>query len=119
VFAITHRRCWETTVSDGYQVDPEALRRAGGQVYDGSDAIGDAAALFTLTNLNADALGDVPAAAEFAQALRSFVQRHGTDLRHGSVWVNDAGDGVMDSATEYERHEDTAATTFDRISGPR
>lgn len=104
-------------MGDGYQVDPDTVRRAGKQVYAGSDAIGDAAALFGLTGLGADTCGALPASAEFATALTSFVERHGADLRHGSVWVNATGDAMMAGATEYERLDDTTAGGLDHLGG--
>jgi hypothetical protein len=104
-------------VGDGYQIDLDAVRDAGKKVYAGSDAIGDAAALFGLAGVGADAFGQLPEAGEFAGALGSFVDRHGTDLRHGSVWVNATGDAVMTSVTEYERLDQDAATGLDRAAG--
>lgn len=103
----------------GYQVDLDAVRRAGKQVYAGSDALGDAAALFGLTGIGADAFGELPEAGEFAAALRSFVERHGNDLRHGSVWLNGTGDTIMTGAGEYERADHGTATGIDRVGGGR
>jgi hypothetical protein len=104
-------------VGDGYQIDLDAVRGAGKKVYIGSDAIGDAAALFGLTGVGADAFGQLPEAGAFASALSSFVDRHGVDLRHGSVWVNATGDSVMTSASEYERMDHDSATELDRAAG--
>ena len=104
-------------MGDGYQVDLDAVRSAGKQVYTGSDAIGDAAALFGLTGVSADAFGQLPEAGRFAGALSSFVDRHGADLRHGSVWVNATGDAMMAGANEYERQDHATATDLDRAAG--
>ena len=104
-------------MGDGYQVDLDAVRSAGKQVYAGSDAIGDAAALFGLTGVGADAFGQLPEAGRFAGALSSFVDRHGADLRHGSVWVNATGDAMMAGANDYERQDDQAAADLDRAAG--
>lgn len=104
-------------MSPGYEVDPEVLHTASTQFYDSSDAVGDAAALLSLTQLVADALGDVPAAAELSAAVSRFASTHGSDLEHGSVWVNDAADGLVASAQSYRQHDDTAAETLRQI-GP-
>lgn len=106
-------------MGEGYQVDLDAVRGAGRQVYAGSDAIGDAAALFDLASVGPDAFGDLPEAGEFAAALRSFVDKHGTDLRHGSVWVNATGDAMMSSASGYERLDSDTASGLDQASGGR
>ncbi|WP_291410800.1 type VII secretion target [Actinophytocola sp.] len=96
-------------MADGYQVDPAILRGASRDVYAGSDSVGDAAALLDAAQLVPAALGEVPAADELARAFATFVGEHGDDLRHGSVWVNDAADGLVSSADDYERRDDTAA----------
>lgn len=94
---------------DGYQVDPATLRQASNKIYEGADAVGDAAALLSVAQLVPAALGEVAAADELASAFANFVGTHGDDLRHGSVWVNDAADGLVTSATDYERGDDAAA----------
>ena len=103
----------------GYEVDPEALRTASSQFYDSSDAVGDAAALLALTQLVPQALGEVAAADEFSAAVSRFADTHGEDLRHGSVWVNDAADGLVGSAEAYQRHDDASADTLRRIGETR
>jgi hypothetical protein len=96
-------------VPDGYQVDPGVLRGASTRIYEGSDAVGDAAALLSVAQVVPAALGEVAAADEFASAFARFVGTHGDDLRHGSVWVNDAADDLAASAQEYEHGDDVAA----------
>lgn len=103
---------------DGYQVDLEALRGASSQFYEGSDAVGDAAALLSLTQLVPQALGEVPAAAEFSQAVARFVGAHGDDLRHGSLWVNATADGLVHSLDAYRRHDDGSANVLNQIGEP-
>jgi hypothetical protein len=93
----------------GYEVDPEALRTASSRFYDSSDAVGDAAALLGLTQLVPQALGEVAAADEFSAAVSRFAGMHGEDLRHGSVWVNDAADGLVSNAEAYQRHDEASA----------
>lgn len=94
---------------EGYQVDPATLRGASTKIYEGSDAVGDAAALLSVAQLVPAALGEVPAADELASAFTEFVTRHGDDLRHGSVWVNATADGLVASADEYEHGDQGAA----------
>lgn len=94
---------------DGYQVDPDTLDRAGKQFHDGSDAVADAAALLSVAQLVPAALGEVAAADELSTAFATFVGDHGDDLRHGAVWVNDAGDGLVGGAADYRRQDDDAA----------
>lgn len=107
----------------GYEVDPDSLRTASGQFYEGSDAVGDAAALLSVAQLVPAALGEVDAAYELSSAFATFVDRHGDDLRHGSVWVNDAGDDLVASADDYERSDDSTAGAMDNVAnslgGPR
>lgn len=102
-------------MADGYEVDPAALRGASRRCYESSDAAGDAAALLSVAQLVPAALGEVAAADELAAAFARFVGAHGDDLRHGSVWVNDAADGLVGSAEEYARREDDNAAA---LSGP-
>jgi len=99
-------------VADGYQVDPAALRSASGRCYESSDAVGDAAALLSVAQLVPAALGEVAAADELAAAFARFVGTHGDDLRHGSVWVNDAADGLVTTADAYARQEDDATAAL-------
>jgi hypothetical protein len=96
-------------VADGYQVDPATLRSASRPIYECADALGDAAALMSAAQLVPSALGEVPAAAELASAFAAFAAAHGEDLGHGSAWVNDAAEGLVTSAEDYERREDNAA----------
>lgn len=102
---------------DGYEVDPEALRGASGRFYECSDAVGDAAALLSVAQLVPAALGDVDAAHELAAAFAAFVGTQGDDLRHGSVWVNDAADGLVASADDYQRGDDETAATLGATPG--
>jgi hypothetical protein len=99
-------------MSNGFEVDLDSLREASGRFYDSSDAVGDAAALLSLTQLVARALGEVPAAEELSAAVSRFVGTHGDDLRHGSIWINAAADGLVESADSYRRHDDTSADRF-------
>jgi Excreted virulence factor EspC, type VII ESX diderm len=109
----------ETGCAVGYEVDPDALRSASGKFCDSSDAVGDAAALLGLTQLVPQALGEVAAADEFSAAVSRFAGTHDEDLRHGSVWVNDAADGLVSNADAYQRHDDAAADTLRRIGPAR
>jgi len=102
-------------MADGYQVDPAILRGASREVYAGSDAVGDAASLLSAAQLVPAALGEVAAADELARAFATFVGEHGDDLRHGSVWVNDAADGLVAGAADYERRDDTAAANLTSV----
>lgn len=97
-------------MADGFAVDPASLRGASRDVYAGSDAVGDAAALLSTAQLVAAALGEVPAADELARAFATFAGEHGEDLRRGAGWVTDAADGLVSSATDYERRDETAAS---------
>jgi hypothetical protein len=99
----------EVAVADGFQVDPATLRGASRDVYAGSDAVGDAAALLSSAQLVPAALGEVPAADELAGAFARFVGEHGDDLRHGSAWVGEAADGLVAGADDYERRDENAA----------
>jgi hypothetical protein len=98
-------------VADGFEVDPASLRGASRDVYAGSDAVGDAAALLSTAQLVAAALGEVPAADELARAFATFAGEHGEDLRRGASWVTDAADGLVSSAVDYERRDETAASS--------
>jgi hypothetical protein len=99
----------EVAVADGYQVDPATLRGASRDVYAGSDAVGEAAASLSRAQLVPATLGDLPAADELARAFAAFVGEHGADLRQGATWVGLAADGLVSTATDYERRDDAAA----------
>jgi hypothetical protein len=94
----------------GFQVDPALLRGAARDVYAGSDAVGDAASLLSAAQLVAAGLGEVPAADELARAFATFVGEHGDDLRRGASWVTGAADGLVSSADDYERRDESAAS---------
>lgn len=100
---------------EGYLVDPATLRGASTKIYEGSDAVGDAAALLSVAQLVPAALGEVAAADELAAAFADFVTRHGDDLRHGSVWVNAAADGLVASADDYEHGDQSAAAELTAV----
>jgi hypothetical protein len=104
-------------VADGYQVDPDALDAAGRQFHDGSDSVADAAALLSVAQLVPNALGEVDAAHELSSAFAEFVGRHGDDLRHGAVWVDDAADGLTGSAASYRRTDDESAAELTGLAG--
>lgn len=104
-------------MGDSFEVRPDTVRAASVQWYEGSDAVGDAAALLALTGLNPDSLGDVAAAAEFSTALQKFTADHGDDLRHGSVWVNNGADGLLSSAEAYQANEEVCAAELRKIEG--
>jgi hypothetical protein len=100
----------------GYEVDPDTLRTASRKVYDGSDSIGDAAALLAVAQLVPAALGEVAAAQTLSTAFATFVGVHGDDLKHGAVWVNDAADGLVGAAEDYEEEDAESARSMDGIA---
>jgi len=97
-------------VTDGYLVDPATLRGASRDVFAGSDAVGEAAALLSGAQLVPGALGEVSAADELARAFATFAGEHGEDLRRGSAWVGDAAGGLVSSADDYERRDGNVAS---------
>jgi Excreted virulence factor EspC, type VII ESX diderm len=96
-------------VSEGFSVDLDTLHGASQQVREGADAIGEAAALLDLLRLDAQALGEVPAAERFAAAVRAFTTAHSDDQRHGSTWVDDAAENLAGTADLYQRADEDAA----------
>lgn len=100
----------------GYEVDPDTLRTASRKVYNGSDSIGDAAALLSVAQLVPAALGEVTAAHTLSTAFATFVGVHGDDLEHGSVWVNDAADALVGTAESYEQEDADSARSMDGIA---
>ena len=95
-----------------FEVRPEALRAASKEFHDGADAAGDGAELISMLRLDADALGRVPAAAEFVDALARWSGEQSDDLRRGSAWYRDAGDGLTENADTYQRVEDASACAW-------
>ncbi|GAA2692247.1 hypothetical protein GCM10010428_69450 [Actinosynnema pretiosum subsp. pretiosum] len=98
-------------------MQPESLRSASKQFQEGADAAGEGAELVSMFTLDAGALGEVPAAGEFAAAVAKFASEHGEDLRRGSAWYRDAGDGLVENAENYERVDDQWTASFTKISG--
>lgn len=96
-------------MTEGFGVDLDNLRGAATQVRAGADAIGEAAALLDLLRLNAQALGEIPAADRFASAVRAFTAAHSDDQRHGSTWVDDAAENLTSTAELYQRADDDAS----------
>ena len=102
-----------------FGVQPEALRSASRGFHDGADATADGAELISMLSLDAGALGEVPAAAEFADALAKFTSQQSDDLRRGSAWYRDAGEGLVQNADTYERTDDESHQSFRKIGGAR
>ncbi|MFC6091367.1 hypothetical protein Q5530_02700 [Saccharothrix sp. BKS2] len=98
-------------------MQPEQLRAASKQFHEGSDAAADGAELISMLRLEADALGQVPAAAEFVDALTRWSGEQSDDLRRGSAWYRDAGDGLNENADAYQRADDDSHTAFRGIEG--
>lgn len=101
----------------GFEVDPSVLRNGAPKLDSASDQVSAAAALLAGVQINAQALGDVPAAADFAAAFSQFVGRHGTDLVHGSSWIDDAADGLVKSADSYQHAEKQSAADVVKSGG--
>ncbi|GAA1345048.1 hypothetical protein [Saccharothrix algeriensis] len=100
-----------------FGVRPEALRAASKEFHDGADATGDGAELISMLRLDADALGRVPAAAEFADALARWAGEQSDDLRRGSAWYRDAGEGLAENADAYQRADDDSTSSFRGLEG--
>jgi uncharacterized protein YukE len=100
-----------------FGVQPETLRAASKQFHDGADATGDGAELISMLRLEADALGQVPAAAEFVDALAKWSGEQSDDLRRGSAWYRDAGDGLNENADTYQRVDEDSRSSFTGIEG--
>ncbi|MGM1065364.1 hypothetical protein [Saccharothrix sp. Mg75] len=98
-------------------MQPETLRAASKQFHEGADATGDGAELISMLRLEADALGQVPAAAEFVDALARWAGEQSDDLRRGSAWYRDAGDGLTENADSYQRADDDSTASFRGIEG--
>lgn len=93
------------SVADGYEVDPEALRAASGTFHACADAVEHAARHLSVAQLTPAALGEVDAAYELATAFAEFTALFADDLRRGAAHVTDTADGLVASATEYERRD--------------
>ncbi|ATE57692.1 type VII secretion target [Actinosynnema pretiosum] len=100
-----------------FGVQPESLRSASKQFQVGADAAGDGAEMVSMLTLDAGALGEVPAAGEFAAAVAKFASEQGEDLRRGSAWYRDAGEGLVENAETYERVDDQWTASFRNIGG--
>ncbi|MBB4969546.1 hypothetical protein [Saccharothrix violaceirubra] len=98
-------------------MQPETLRGASKEFHDGADATGDGADLISMLRLDAGALGEVPAAAEFVDALARWTGEQSDDLRRGSAWYRDAGDGLAENADAYQRAEDSSTQSFRSFEG--
>jgi hypothetical protein len=102
-----------------FGVQPETLREASKGFHDGADATADGADLISMLRLDAVALGEVPAAAEFADALAKFTGEQSDDLRRGSAWYRDAGEGLTENAGTYVRADDDSRQGFTKVGGAR
>lgn len=94
-----------------------ALAAAAPRLLDASDQIAVAAGLVRSAFLPAAALGEVEGAAEFARAVQTFVDSHGEDLEHGSLWMNDAAEALVKVAENYEQIDQELAAQFTRMIG--
>lgn len=100
-----------------FGVRPETLRAASKQFHEGADAAGDGAEMISMLRLDAGALGEVAAAAEFADALAKWAGEQSDDLRRGSAWYRDAGDGLNENADAYQRADDDSNNSFRSLEG--
>ncbi|MEU7478734.1 type VII secretion target [Lentzea sp. NPDC042327] len=98
-----------------FGVEPELLRTASKEFGNGSDAVREAAEMISMLQLDAGALGEVDAAAEFADALSRFVGTHSQDLQRGSAWFTDAAEGLVSNAEAYQRTDDDHASFLTKI----
>lgn len=98
-----------------FGVEPELLRNASKEFGNGSDAVREAAEMISMLKLDAGALGEVDAAAEFADALSKFVGTHAQDLQRGSVWITDAAEGLTSNADAYQRTEDDHTSMLTKL----
>ena len=92
-----------------FGVEPELLRNASKEFGNGSDAVREAAEMISMLKLDAGALGEVDAAAEFADALAKFVGTHAQDLQRGSAWITDAAEALVREADACVRADDHQA----------
>lgn len=90
----------------GFEVDPSVLGAGAPRIYGAADLVGEAAGLLNGAQINAQALGDVPAAEAFAAAFGEFAGSHGTDLDHGSAWIDDAAGGLTQGVDAYRQAEE-------------
>jgi hypothetical protein len=98
-----------------FGVEPELLRNASKEFGNGSDAVREAAEMISMLKLDAGALGEVDAAAEFTEALSKFVGTHSQDLQRGSAWITDAAEGLTSNANAYQRTEDDHVSMLTKI----
>ncbi|MFD9706410.1 hypothetical protein [Lentzea sp. NPDC059081] len=98
-----------------FGVEPELLRNASKEFGNGSDAVREAAEMISMLKLDAGALGEVDAAAEFAEALSRFVGTHSQDLQRGSAWLADAAEGLVSNAEAYQRTEEEHETVLKKL----
>ena len=98
-----------------FGVEPELLRNASKEFGNGSDAVREAAEMMSMLKLDAGALGEVDAAAEFADALSKFVGTHAQDLQRGSAWITDAAEGLVSNAETYQRTDDDHASALTKL----
>ena len=98
-----------------FGVEPELLRNASKEFGNGSDAVREAAEMISMLKLDAGALGEVDAAAEFADALSKFVGTHSLDLQRGSAWITDAAEGLTSNAETYQRTEDDHTSVLTKL----
>jgi hypothetical protein len=98
-----------------FGVEPDLLRDASKEFGNGSDAVREAAEMISMLRLDAGALGEVDAAAEFADALARFVGTHSQDLQRGSAWITDAAEGLVSNAEAYQRTDDDHASVLRKL----
>ncbi|SEP78151.1 Excreted virulence factor EspC, type VII ESX diderm [Lentzea xinjiangensis] len=98
-----------------FGVEPELLRTASKEFGNGSDAVLEAAEMISMLRLDAGALGELDAAAEFADAVAKFAGTHSQDLRRGSAWLTDAAEGLVSNADDYQRTDDDQASALTKL----
>lgn len=98
-----------------FGVEPELLRTASKEFGNGSDAVREAAEMISMLRLDAGALGQVGAAAEFADALAKFVGTHSQDLQRGSAWIADAAEGLVSNAEAYQRTDEDHESVLKKL----
>ena len=98
-----------------FGVEPELLRNASKEFGNGSDAVREAAEMISMLKLDAGALGEVDAAAEFTDSLSKFVGTHSQDLQRGSAWITDAAAGLVSNADAYQRVDEDHSSALTKL----
>lgn len=99
----------------GYDADPDTLTGAASTLDEATSTLQATASALSGLQVMPSMLGEVPAAARFAEASTRYITATGSTVQSGSDVVGDIADSLISGANTYRRLEDAASSTLQKL----